>query len=90
MDARAPVDQAFFQIDRKLWRDAGYLADRTLDSKDFLCRFPRFAVVHSPEQMWLSERILRDPAWQARAIANLGQVSLWMVSRRAGAIFNCQ
>jgi len=83
-DPRMPRDQLFLHKERKIWRDNGYLADRTLTTAEFLCNSDQFMVLHYPGLIWNEERVLKDPAFQSQPVATLGDHMLWLVRRKPG------
>lgn len=53
------------------WKNAGYLVDNILTSRQIACDFSRFVVLDSPGLSWLRIRIQNNPDFQVQPILSL-------------------
>jgi len=85
------IDEPLFYNERTAWKNAGYWADRTLPSAEFLCRFDRFAVLDAPGRLWFSRRVLHNPAFVVESSTPVDGRYFAVVHRAPGATFpNCR
>ncbi len=76
-------------VQSKLMRNAravGYGGNRIIDTAVAQCDLDKFAVLDSPGISWFETRILNNPAFEARKVADLdfrdpGPTHVWVVTR---------
>jgi len=71
----------------ELWKNLGYLSsDEVPDFHDFLTRYSKFAVIHSPGHLWFEWRIKNNPEYAWRSLGKLGPHEVFLVERKQAAL----
>ena len=89
MSPDSAIDEPLFFNERTAWKNAGYWADRTLESNAFLCRYERFAVLDAPRRLWFTRRVLHNPAFEVESIMPVDGRYFAVVHRAPGANLSC-